>query len=223
MANFWQKVKNFFVSGWRALTHAGRIILGILLICIIVLGGLILRHNRESSDADRAPEVAQTYEPSIGTPLPPDVQNVAVTATVAGDSTTEPSTPQSADIKVAPKTGIDPSEPIEYHNDELKFSAVIPVGSTVDEQVSYINFYSANGKWEYSVSVQKAGTENLASIASQLHNSSGSSQIELGKLGNFDGVKFLSTDYRTGFALFAHDRIYYLLGNQEYFSSFRPI
>ncbi len=103
MKNIWEKIKGFFVWAWNGLTLAGRIVAGVILVALIVFIAFA------ASDDDNKQELADAPKPSIGTPLPPDVNdnaNVAVTAMVGGASTTEPSL-TGKETKIAPETGVD--------------------------------------------------------------------------------------------------------------------
>lgn len=225
------KIKDFF----KSLSRAGRIVLGIWLLCLIALiAFFVIRNNKDDdSDKDNSPEVAQIYEPSIGSPLPADTPGGAVTTepsnsadekngTVAGDSTTTPSTEM-----VAPATGIDPSKPVAYENSSLKFAATLPAGTQVEEQNntqgSRIIFTSKQGSLLFIVSTSTANSESLQTIESQLRNSPSASNITATKFGGKSALQFTSKEYGNGVVFIANGKIYYLLGNSKYFPTFKNI
>lgn len=224
---------------WKSLSLISRVVIAIWAIAIIAFViFLIVRHNKNKDDANKnsnTPEVAQTYEPSIGTPLPPDVQpeggSTKATATVensgeiAGATTDEPSnasSPEEAqEMMVAPKTGIDPNEPVIYENQNFK--AVLPAGTQVSEKSTEIVFTSKSGILLFQVSVNNADGETLQSIEAQLKNSPSVSNISQ---TNFNGsviksLSFTVKGFGQGTAIIANGKIYYLLGNSKYFSTFK--
>lgn len=227
---------------WEKLSLAGKIIFSVIIVLIIALIViLIVRHNKKSSESSdnnsNTPEVAQVYEPSIGTPLPPDVKpggdQTSVAATVensgevAGATTNEPSnasTPEQAQqMMVAPKTGIDPNDPVEYENSSLKFKATLPAGTQVSEQASDVKFTNKSGSLYYMVSTVNAGAETLQTITAQLNNSPTASNISYTTFGSnkTQAIKFTAKNFGQGVAVIANGKIYYLLGNSKYFSDFK--
>lgn len=226
MENSENKIKNFFSRIWNGLTVAGRIIFGIIILGIIALGVYAATNkddNKNDSEANQ-PEVAQTFEPSIGAPLPPDNSGgVSVNGQVGGATTTEPSTSTNATetAMTAPNTGIDPTKPIAYQNDSLKFAATLPAGSNVDESATEINFSSRAGNLLYSVSVNNADKQTISDIEAQLHNSPTARNISPTKFAGHDALKFTATDYGSGIAFMAYGKSYYLLGDSKYFESFK--
>jgi hypothetical protein len=232
---YMEKIKLFFLSIWDGLTRAGRIILGLIVIAIIVLLALLIGKNKDKDDDDKkGPEVAQVYEPSIGAPLPPDVKEdgVNVSARVDGASTSEPSTPEPPKTepapnyeapKVAPASGVDLSKPIAYQNSNLKFAATLPAGSNIDEQGDLVTFTSKQGSLLYLVSITNAGSESLQTIASQLRNSPGVSNISYVTFSGNSALQFNSKEYGTGLVFIANGKIYYLFGHSQYFYGFKTI
>lgn len=223
------KVKEFFSKLWHGLTVAGRIVIGVILIALIVLVAFALSKNKDDKKDDKnSPEVAQVYEPSIGSPLPADTnesvsQDTKVTATVAGDSTTTESTeqPTPVNMMVAPSTGVDPNEPIVYESNALRFSTTLPAGTNVIEQASKVIFTSGSNKLLYIVSTQPVENETLKSIEAQLSNSPATSNIQSVSFVGQQAIQFASTDYGTGTVFIANGKIYYLLGNSKYFADFK--
>lgn len=230
MRNIWEKIKAFFVGVWEGLSVAGRILVGLILIGLV---GLVVYaayggNENKDQDKDKTPDVAQVYEPSIGTPLPadnPDQPASRPGGAVGGAATTEPSTPQQSGSGnfVAPPSGVDPNEPVKYQNNDLKFAATLPVGSDVKEEGSRIIFNSAGGKLHYIVSVNEAGSDTLSAIESQLHNSPTVSNISHAEFSNLNALKFDAKGFGAGVVFVANGKIYYLLGNSQLFSDFRII
>jgi hypothetical protein len=221
MRNIWEKIKDFFITLWNGLTRVGRILLGLILAALVVLVVYATSSDTsENKEENKTPEIAQVYEPSIGTPLPPDVPAESGSGEVGGAATTEPSTPGTTAF-VAPDAGVDDDEPIKYDNSSLKFAAVLPAYSQVSEQSDGVKFTSAQGTLQYIVSVNDAGTETLEGIESQLRNSPTASNISYSTVGNLKALKFSAKGYGTGMAFIANGKIYYLLGSQQYFSDFK--
>lgn len=223
MRTIWGKIKHLFSRIWTGLTVAGRIVVGIWIICLIALASfLTIRHNNNTKDNEdnKTVEVTQVYEPSIGSPLPADNPGA-----VAGDSTTVASTnANSTDdtaTMMAPHTGIDPSEPIAYENDVLKFTATLPAGSEVKELETSVEFNSARGMLQYLVSVQTTADETLKTIEAELHNSPTVSHISSTTISGVSALKFEAKGYGTGLTFIANGQIYYLLGNSQYFTGFK--
>jgi hypothetical protein len=236
MRNFWEKIKGFFVwiwtfvktffsNIWTGLSTAGRILLGLILIALIGLVAYATYDGKDNNkEESNSPEVAQVFEPSIGTPIPPD-QPSRPSGEVGGATTTEPSAsepaPAPATTFEAPKSGVDPSEPVDYKNDALKFAAVLSPGTQVIEQNDEIEFITNYGALQYLVSVNDSGNETLASIESQLRNSPTASNISYTNISNQKAISFNAKGYGTGIAFIANGKIYYLLGNNQYFSTFK--
>ncbi len=233
MRNIWGKIKGFFSRIWQGLTWAGRIIIGIILIVLIALAIYALTNNKKDEDTNKdGPEVAQVYEPSIGSPLPAtttpsdSTTNASTTTastdkagTVAGDSTASSS---QTDMMLAPATGIDPNEPITYENPNLLFTAILPAGSNVDESnTEKIIFTSQTRKLLYIVSTSKAENESIADLQNQLKNSSSVSSVRSATFAGLPALSFTATDYGNGLVFIDNGRIYYLLGNNQYFSDFK--
>lgn len=239
------------IKVWKDLSLTGRIVIGVWILCIAALiVFFIVRNNKENKDEvnnnTNTPEVAQVYEPSIGTPLPPDVQSVSngsnVTAQVenqgeiAGATTSEPfvvpaptKTPEQIESemtgtnspKVAPNAGVDPNAPVPYKNDILKFSIIMPAGTQVLEKVDSVRFTSKTGALYFQVSTSIAGSENLQTIEGQLKNSPSATNITYGTINNNPALKFTATGFGQGTTFIANGKIYYLLGDSKYFTNFK--
>ncbi len=231
MTTFWQKIKDFFKRIWHGLTVAGRIIVGVLLIALIAAASFLITKNSDNDDKDEAdtPEVAQVYEPSIGSPLPADTPGTrpeGTSGTVSGDVTTTPFTPPTPTVATdsamtAPPTGIDPTAPIAYRHDALKFTTTLPAGASVDEQPGKITFTANTRVLLYTVSTEAVGTETLQSIQTQLSNSPSAGNIKQITFAGQTALQFDAKDYGTGIVFIANGKIYYLLGNSQYFASFK--
>ncbi len=229
MRNIWQKLNGFFRQIWNGLTLAGRVIVGII---IIGLAGLIVyaaTNNTSNDNGDKkGPEVAQVYEPSIGSPLPADTN---LNGAVSGASTTEPSNTTNnapedtitVTERVAPPTGVNPDAPIKYENLKLGFAAILPARSNVTEADSQIRFTSKDGQLQYVVSVNNTGTDTLSSIEAQLNNSPTAKNIVRTKFAGSDALQFSAEGYGAGVVFVVNGKTYYLLGNQTHFASFEKI
>jgi hypothetical protein len=232
MRNLWIKIKEFFSKIWNGLSRAGRIIVGIILLALIGTVVYVSVNKNDDNNKDKSPDVAQVYEPSIGTPLPPDEPNT--NGQVGGATTTQPSptptpapstTPPatSTENRTAPHTGVDPKEPVQYSNDSLNFAATLPAGSNVKELPDQIVFTSKAGALQYIVSVAPAKNETLSSLASQLKNSPSISTITPSNFQTHSALLFNSKDYGQGLVFIQNGQAYYLLGNNQYFTTFRTI
>lgn len=236
---------------WKDLSLLGRIVVGIWAVCLIALiVFLVVRNNKDkeetSNDNNNSPEVAQVYEPSIGTPLPADVATsesgakvsaeVENQGEVAGASTDKPftvptptKTPEqiqselegSNNTMVAPNTGVNPNAPVPYQSTALKFSAQMPAGTQIIEQNNSVKFTSKTGVLYFQVSTSNAGTETLQSIETQLKNSSSVSNLTYGSMGSLQMLKYDTTGFGQGASIIANGKIYYLLGNSKYFTNFK--
>ncbi len=217
-------MKNYIGDTWRSLSTAGRIILGIWILCLIALVVfLIVRNNNDedskTSEDNNTPEIAQVYEPSIGSPLPPDVpaetnwDNADNAGNVAGTSTTTPSN-EPTTILVAPNAGVNPNEPIPYQNDVLKFAVTLPAGAKVSEEGNKIVFTNKNGSLLFIVSTQPTGTDTLETIKSQLSNSPSVNNISYSTFSGKQSLKFAAKEYGTGTVFIANGKVYYLLGTE---------
>ncbi len=224
-------MKNYIGDTWRSLSKAGRIILGIWILCLIALVVfLIIRNNNDedskTSEDNNTPEIAQVYEPSIGSPLPPDVpaetnwDNADNAGNVAGASTTTPSN-EGATMMIAPNAGVNPNEPIPYQNDVLKFAVTLPAGSEVSEEDGKVVFTKNDGSLLFIASTQPAGTDTLETIKSQLSNSPSANNISYSTFSGKKSLKFTAKEYGTGTVFIANGKIYYLLGTQ--FSDFKVL
>lgn len=229
MKNLWEKFKEFVSRAWNGLTKIGKILLGLIVIATIVLFSVALvkntnedTHDQNKHDED-APEIAQVYEPSIGTPLPADNSGGTI-GNINGASTTESpestNTAESTTNFIAPHSGIDPKEPVVYSNADYKFAATLPAGSLVSEHNSRIVFSSKNKSLHYIVSINKS-SETLNDIELQLRNSPTASNISRTTFNGAEALKFSAQGFSTGIVFVNNDKVYYLLGDNSYFSTFK--
>ena len=221
MRNFWDKIKNFFRQAWNGLTTAGKVIAGLIIIGLVGLTVYAASEKQSNNNEENKdnPEVAQVYEPSIGSPLPADQ---ARPGEVGGASTTEPAAapaPTETPERVAPATGIDPNAPVKYRSEQLGFASTLPAGSTVQETDSQIKFTDTNGQLLFMVSVN-AGTDSLQSLESQLQNSPSVTNISRAQFANLPSLKFTVANYGSGTAFVYDGKTYYLYGTAQYFSAF---
>ena len=222
MRNIWEKIKIFFIELWAGLSRVGRILVGLIIAAALVLIGFLVfaqdTDDTQNEDSNRDPEIAQVFEPSIGTPLPPDNPGA-----VGGATTTESSdkAPENTTTEfVAPPSGVDPNDPTKYSSTDLNFAATLPVGSQVKEETTSTTFTSRTGSLYYVVSVNQSN-ENLADVESQLRNSPSASNISKTTFNNAQALKFSAKGYGTGIAFVANGKVYYLLGDSNYFSTFK--
>lgn len=209
--------------------------MGGLIALILIVGAIIgiNQNNDKKSDTSGQPEIAQVYEPSISTPLPPDTNpDNANSGQVAGDSTTnvsatvgEPANSSSTSSStttssaspttsfVAPASGIDPNLPIKYESSELRFKAVLPAGTKVDEQANTVTFYSASGSLLYNVNVTDT-KDSYQTIALQLKSSKEVSQISKAIFAGTEALQF-SANNLTGYVVLKNNKAYYFMGRNS--------
>jgi hypothetical protein len=222
MSPFFTKARERVVVVWqRAKPYGKHILSGLLLLLIAALGISLL--NQDDKDTEKNPEVSQVYEPSISTPLPPDINP---DAQPDASTTTEPSPEVASDNTnneslTAPHTGIDDDEPVYYTNDELKFAAELPPKTGVKETSDGIIFSSVSGQTYYAVSTSPAGRETLQTIKAQLQNSPGVNNITDANLDGWAALRF-SSYTRSGIAFIKDGTIYYIVG-QLYLETFHTI
>ncbi len=251
MTDFWNKTKSWFrtrysrAKNWTTATYtrlrniiippdkklhpAVKYFGSFLLIGLALLGTILYARSRDDKDDNKSnPELAEVYEPSIGTPLAPDTpgNNVNRPGEVGGAVTPSPTptpavAPKTGVNLIAPKTGVDSNEPVSYDNDTLRFSAILPAGTNVTEKNGSVTFSSAQNAWYYTVSVSLQDSESLATIESQLRNSPSVKNI---RAVSFNGIQALQFDSsKNGMVFIANGKIYYLLGDNKYFTTFKTI
>ncbi len=251
MRNFFQKIRYWFSSGRERATiwysaskmrinpngkrvrpivkYAG----SLLLIGLALLGTILFVRSREKDNkTDSSPEVAQVYEPSIGSALPPDFRG-----SVSGDVTPSPApsptpTPAMAPTTgvnlseqfVAPNAGVDPNDPVEYVNPTFGFTATLPPGSNVEDKNGAITFITKQDTWYYSVMINDQRNVSLQELETQLKNSPSVRNLKTATFQNSPALQFTSSDLGGPTTVFIKNgKVYYLIGNIAYFSSFKTI
>ena len=238
---------SFIAWLWGKIKAGGRWLVTILVLAALIIVGIIIYNNNSDSNNEPSsgavrPEVAQVFEPSIGTPLPPDTQvepdqavqtpadsqNSATEATPEA-TTTPPTTaaPTTGTVAgsatsttyVAPKSGINLNAPITYNNSTYKFTATLPARSTVREEGSTISFFSANGNLLYSMSVV-TNPESLDTIIEQLQNSDGVTAISKTTKFGYPAIQFTKNS-TSGLVVLNNSTAYYLIGQKSYFEQFK--
>lgn len=230
MDNFWHKIRTFFVNIWTNWNRVDWIIAGLIIIAASTLIILTVKKQSDNKNVQIAEISKQELHPSIGEPLAPDVITQPTNNTVVVVPTsnkTEPGTYTSplattdTSLMVAPTTGIDVSAPIPYYNNDLKFNTTLPAHSNVIEENDIVKFTDASGKLEYLVSTNNLGKEDLTDIKAELQNSPSVSNIIAVNFNGILALKFKAKDFGTGLAFIAHDKIYYLFGQDKYFAQFK--
>ena len=69
------------------------------------------------------------------------------------------------------------------------------------------------------VSTNDAGKDTLADIQAQLSNSISVKDVITTKFAGRDALKFTATGYGSGVVFIANGKVYYLLGQDKYFSA----
>ena len=225
----WTKIKAFFSWIWLKIKSGAKWILAVVIIVALAVAGIfaIVNKDDKTDSTDKEVEVAQIFEPSIGTPLPPDITETG--GEVSGAQTETPSSSDnSSGIQepstqyVAPKTGVNDDEPFVYKNSKLGFQVSLAGGTQVIEASEGAQFLSKNGKLLFYTVMIPAKGISVAEISSQLNQSSGTGNIIASTFGNFPSVSF-SQNHQNGLALITSDKLYYLVGDQNYFKNFSTI
>ncbi len=216
--------KSFWSLLSTKLKGFGKWLLGGIVALVVLIIALVGIQNSDNKDSDKTetakkPEIAQVYEPSIGTPLPPDTTpsdnssttTPADTGIVAGAATTEPS---KNTTYTAPQTGINDTDPIQYENSEINFKAVLPAHAIVKENKSSVSFYSATGKLLYQVDAIKAKSD-LRQIYAQIKTSPEVTKVIQANFAGHEAIQF-TTKKSVGYALVIKDQVYYFTGNTNY-------
>jgi hypothetical protein len=233
-------MKEQLLKIWASLGKAGKGLLG-LVIAAILATSVFAVANKQGSDSQPAPEIAQVYEPSIGTPLPPDVAGGAVAeAPAAPETATTPQAGQSQGEFSQPSRGyltgqepavsaavrsLEPADsgPVQYQNTLLKFAATLPSDSRITENADGATFSTPQGKLLYLVSVSEAGGDSLQHIENQLRNSSSVSNLIYTQAVGQPALSFTAHGLGSGLAIVANGKVYYLFGSNQYFPEFKLI
>lgn len=227
----WIKFKEFFAWLWGEIKQGGKWVIGGLIALILIVAGIFSLNNNENNkntSSDSRPEVAQVYEPSIGTPLPPDtsegkaevsgaVTNTPSTAEGTNQNDTTNSTAQQTTY-IAPSTGVDDNKPFVYKNSDLNFQALLDGGTQVEERSEGIKFTSKSGKLLFYVTVSKSGSETHDSLVSQLSASTMTSQISKTSFLGLPAVNYLQNN-QNALAVLKTNSVYYIVGEQKYFKN----
>ncbi|HMQ01461.1 MAG TPA: hypothetical protein PKD79_00090 [Candidatus Doudnabacteria bacterium] len=216
------QITGFFSWLGQKLVGMGKFIVGgILLLAIIVVGIIIARNEQIAKDEQASrPEIAQIFEPSIGTPLPPD-ENGRTQESADEDSSMEapPGEVQSdSTIFIAPPTGIDLAKPINYYNQDLGFRITLPPYSSVYEQNSSIKFTDNKGKLLALINVVRE-QDTLENILSQLKLSNEVSNLSFSNLAGNKALKY-DIGSHSAYVFTANSSIYYISGYPEVLKQF---
>ncbi len=240
MINFFRNFKGFMAwIGQKISKFAWWIVAVILGIAVIFSGIAIAKkiNNDKSKNDTSSVEVAQTFEPSISTPLPADVNSSSTnTETVQNSnqivtdfsSTTTYTAPQNTEIAntseatavnnyKAPTSGINPSQPLQYKNSDLQFRASLPANTWADEQPGLVSF-SKSGNILFSVSVTKNYLGEISDIYEQLKASPDIKNLSSTTFENKSAIKFY-TGNSTGIAVIANNNLYYIIGTPSYYKN----
>ncbi|GEM_PF-1442222 len=212
-------IKGFFAWLGEKIAGAAKFVIGGILLLALIITGVVLsqREDEDKEDTSGRPEIAQVFEPSIGTPLPPDVNEDATES--EGTNEREPGSVNGATTTfISPPTGLDPNKPIKYSNDELGFAVILPARSTVQEKNNTVNFFGNNGALLASVTIV-SGPETLNDIRTQLSYSPDVKNLQNAKLANQPALKY-SINNLDGYAFKSNNSTYYLTGQSEILKQF---
>lgn len=212
-------IKGFFAWLGEKLAGAAKFIVGGILLLALIITGVVLsqREDNNKEDTSGRPEIAQVFEPSIGTPLPADVNEDVAESEI--NNNREPGSVSGATTTfVSPPTGIDPNKPIKYSNDELGFAMMLPARSTVQEKNNTVNFFANNGSLLASVTIV-SGPETLNDIRTQLSYSPDVKNLQSSELANQPALKY-SINNLDGYAFKSNSSTYYLTGQSEILKQF---
>lgn len=211
----WAKIKDFFARIWVKIVAMGSwAVIGILALAAILAAIVVaVKLNSRENLPDR-PEIAKLFEPSISTPLPPDINPAAPPENDKAGSIAGANTNNQSDNYTSPKSGIDPNEPIPYQNENLKISAILPAHSTINENGNQVKIFGANGMLLYVINSDPA-TDSLDQIISQLVLSPDARNIKSGQFANNPAVLF-TVNNQTGIVTIKNGRTYYIVGQEKY-------
>ena len=225
----WTKIKAFFSWIWLKIKSGAKWILAVIIIIALAVAGIfaIVNKDDKTDSTDKNVEVAQIFEPSIGTPLPPDV--IETGGEISGAETTTPSSSdnssdlqESATQYVAPNTGVNDNDPFVYKNSKLGFQVSLAGGTQVVEATEGTQFISKNGKLLFYTVMIPAKGISVADISNQLKHSTGTANITTSSFGSLPAVSF-SQNNQNGLALITSEKLYYLVGDKNYFKNFSTI
>lgn len=195
-----------------------KLIIGSALLIILVVTGVFLANKQNKQNKNSEPEIAQIFEPSIGTPLPPDI-NPEITpneSTPETNSANENVTGavEGATTFIAPQTGIDPSQPIRYQSSEFGFYVVLPAKTVIKERGSQIDFFTPAGKLFGTVS-QTPSNISIEEIKNQLNLSLNVTELQSTQYQNFPALSFRK-DHLLGWAVLSNNNTLYILGSPDF-------
>ncbi len=210
------KFKLFWSLLWAKIRGAAKWIIGAVIALAILVAALIGLNNQDDKkdDTSNRPEVAQVYEPSISTPLPPDTNDSTTepSGQVAGATTMEASTTTSQTF-TAPPTGIDTSKPIYYSNTAMGIKATLPAQSIVTEKTNSVVFHSKAGALLYNIDIVRT-SDNLNSIYDQLKASTSISNITKTTFAGNDAWQFSYQNF-AGYVIVKNNQAYYIIGDAK--------
>lgn len=216
------KFSLFWSLLWAKIRGAGKWLIGAVIALAILIIALIGLNNQEDKkeDSSNKPEVAQIYEPSISTPLPPDTNSSTTESSgqVASASTTEVSSSTEASNSaeqnfIAPSTGIDSNKPIYYHNEMLGVKATLPAESIITENTDSAVFRTKSGALLYNIDAITT-SDSLSTIYKQLKASSTISNIAQTSFSENSALKFSYQNF-TGYVLVKNGKAYYIIGDAK--------
>lgn len=214
------KIKGFF--SWLGQKLAGPtkfIVGGIVLLAIIITGIVLSQKENNKKQTSSRPEIAQVFEPSIGTPLPAEVNVNEEPAVSQETNEREPGSVSGVTTPfIAPSTGVDPNKPIQYTNKELGFTITLPARSTVQEQNNTVSFFTDNGTLLASVAIV-ISPETLNDIQAQLNYSPDVKSLQTVELAHQPALKY-SANNLDGYVIKLNNAIYYLMGQPEILQQF---
>ncbi len=219
----WIKIKEFFAWLWEKIKMAWKWIVGAVLAIALIIASVTAidtNNSDENQKTEARPEIAQLFEPSIGTPLPADTTTNE--GMVDSAQTTEPA-PAPAPEPVtysAPATGVDDDEPFVYENTELGFKVNLEGRTQVIEASEGTKFQTKSGQllfYVVAVNTKQTSTE----IIEQLKNSPGVTSISQSSFQNLSAVSFIQNG-QNGLTILGN-KSFYLIGDKTTFSRFSQI
>ncbi len=224
------KFKLFWSLLWAKIRGAAKWIIGAVIALAILIAALIGLNNQDDKkdDTSNRPEVAQVYEPSISTPLPPDTNGSTTESSgqVAGATTTETynttetsnstksvATTTPSQTFTAPQTGVDINKPIYYSNTTMGIKATLPAQSIITEKTNSVVFYSKAGTLLYNIDTVRT-SDTLSSIYDQLKASTSVSNITKTTFAGNDALQFTNQSF-TGYVIVKNNQAYYIIGKDK--------
>lgn len=218
------KFKLFWSLLWAKIRGAAKWIISAVIALAILIAALIGLNNQDDKkdDTSNRPEVAQVYEPSISTPLPPDTNGSTTESSgqIAGATTMEASTTAESSTTntpsqtfTAPQTGVDINKPIYYSNTTMGIKATLPAQSIITEKTNSVVFYSKAGTLLYNIDTVRT-SDTLSSIYDQLKASTSVSNITKTTFAGNDALQFTNQSF-TGYVIVKNNQAYYIIGKDK--------